>query len=223
MEGFYRGTGNDVDTLAASAREMSDLIRLKIKQEKGQRIFRPIWSDELKPIEPGCEIFVGRLPRDALEGELVPIFASLGQIFECRLMMDFSGLTRGFCYVTYSTKEMADAAVEFLHGLRIRPNGEKIYCYHSLDNRRLYLEGLPTDKSTVEIEFAIRNRIPGVCRVILYNSPGYIKLGVGFIEFSNHRFAANCRKNFWPSKLKLWGVSIFLEWAVPLPNHTKVN
>ncbi|GJQ67669.1 putative APOBEC1 complementation factor [Trypoxylus dichotomus] len=204
-----------MDAIAASADEMFKVLRSKIQQVNGQRIFRPFWDGEQRPIEPGCEIFVGRLPRDAFEGELIPLFATLGQIYECRLMMDFSGLTRGFCYVTYTTKEMADAAVKFLHGYRIRPMEQKIYCYHSLDNRRLYLEGIPTDKTAVEIEQAIRNQIPGVHRVICYYG------GVAFIEFVNHRYAANCRKNLWPSKLKLFGAPVAIEWAVPLPHHTK--
>ncbi|KAK9696014.1 RNA recognition motif [Popillia japonica] len=206
-----------MDAIAASASDIFKRCRSKIKQVNGQRIFRPFWNDEYKPMEPGCEIFVGHLPRDALEGELIPLFAALGQMYECRLMMDFSGLTRGFCYVTYTTKEMADKAVEFLHGYCLRPTGEKIYCYHSLDNRRLYLEGIPTDKTPAAIEQAIRKQIPGIYRVILYC------VGIGFIEFINHRYAANCRKNFWPAKLKLWDSSISVEWAVPLPSHTKNN
>ncbi|KRT85560.1 RNA binding protein, partial [Oryctes borbonicus] len=197
------------------AGNMFKALRSKIKQVNGQRIFRPFWNDEYRPTESGCEIFVGHLPRDAFEGELVPLFATLGQIYECRLMMDFSGLTRGFCYVTYTTKEMADAAVTFLHGYRIRPTDQKIYCYHSLDNKRLYLECIPSDKTPSEIEQAIRNRLPGVNRVILYTG------GVAFIEFVNHRFAASCRKSFWPTKLKLFDVPVAIEWAVPIPHHTK--
>lgn len=219
---FQSGIINPLNSATIAVNEMERLIRLKIRQEKGQRIFRPVWNADSELMEPGCEIFVGRLPRDAFEEELIPLFASLGEIYECRLMMDFSGLTRGFCYVTYTSREMADGAVKYLHGLRIRPNAEKIYCYHSLDNRRLYMEGLPTDRSIAEIEHNIKSKVPGVHRVILYTSPSHC-VNLGFIEFVNHRYAAKCRKKYWPKKLEICDTLIYLEWAVPFPYNKKVS
>lgn len=39
--------------------------------------------------EKGCEVFIGKIPRDCFEDELVPVLSSVGNIFELRLMMDF--------------------------------------------------------------------------------------------------------------------------------------
>ena len=37
--------------------------------------------------------------RDCFEDELVPVFASVGKIYELRLMIEFSGTNRTYCYV----------------------------------------------------------------------------------------------------------------------------
>ena len=41
------------------------------------------------------------LIRDCFEDELVPVFASVGKIYELRLMIEFSGTNRTYCYVRY--------------------------------------------------------------------------------------------------------------------------
>ena len=42
-----------------------------------------------------------RLIRDCFEDELVPVFASVGKIYELRLMIEFSGTNRTYCYVRF--------------------------------------------------------------------------------------------------------------------------
>jgi len=59
-----------------------------LKQENGQRRYGPpqVWN------EPGpgrgCEVFIGKLPRDCFENELVPVFERFGRIYEvCKLSL----------------------------------------------------------------------------------------------------------------------------------------
>ena len=53
-----------------------------LRQENGQRRYGPP-SDWTEPIPGrGCEVFVGKLPRDSYEDELVPIFERFGRIYE---------------------------------------------------------------------------------------------------------------------------------------------
>ena len=62
------------------------------------------------------EIFVGKIPRDLFEDELVPLFEKAGPIWDLRLMMDpLSGLNRGYAFVTFCTKEAAQEAVKLVH------------------------------------------------------------------------------------------------------------
>lgn len=52
----------------------------------------------------GCEVFVGKIPRDMFEDELVPLFEKAGRIYEFRLMMEFSGENRGYAFVMYTNR-----------------------------------------------------------------------------------------------------------------------
>ena len=47
----------------------------------------------------GTEVHCYRIPRDYFEDELVPVFAAVGRIYELRLMIEFSGTHRTYCYV----------------------------------------------------------------------------------------------------------------------------
>jgi len=60
-----------------------------LRQENGQRRYGPP-SDWNEPIPGrGCEVFVGKLPRDSYEDELVPIFERFGRIYEARVQAFF--------------------------------------------------------------------------------------------------------------------------------------
>lgn len=70
------------------------------------------------------QIFVGKIPRDLFEDELVPLFEKAGPIWDLRLMMDpLSGLNRGYAFVTFCTKEAAQQAVKLVRPLRRMHNG----------------------------------------------------------------------------------------------------
>uniref|UniRef100_A0AAR2KFQ8 RRM domain-containing protein n=1 Tax=Pygocentrus nattereri TaxID=42514 RepID=A0AAR2KFQ8_PYGNA len=79
-------------------------------------------SDSNKgPDEVKIKIFVGKIPRDLFEDELVPLFEKAGPIWDLRLMMDpLSGLNRGYAFVTFCTKEAAQEAVKLVKVLFVR-------------------------------------------------------------------------------------------------------
>jgi RNA recognition motif-containing protein len=78
----------------------------------------------------GCEVYVGRIPRDCYETTLVPIFEKAGKIYQIRLMMNFSGSNRGFCFVTYHNPEEATKACEILNRYEISPGTHIHTSYH---------------------------------------------------------------------------------------------
>ncbi len=58
--------------------DLTNKTKYNLVQRNGQRIYGgppPDW--EGLPPEKGCEVFVGKVPRDCYEDELVPIFASV--------------------------------------------------------------------------------------------------------------------------------------------------
>ena len=63
------------------------------------------------------KIFVGNLSFNTTENDLQDAFAEFGQVLETNLMMDrMSGRSRGFAFVTMSTPEEAQAAINGLNG-----------------------------------------------------------------------------------------------------------
>lgn len=62
-------------------------------------------------------MFVGNLSFNTTENDLQDVFAAHGTVVEANLMMDrMSGKPRGFGFVTMSTPEEAQKAIEALNG-----------------------------------------------------------------------------------------------------------
>jgi RNA recognition motif-containing protein len=66
------------------------------------------------------KLFVGNLSFDTTENELQDAFAAHGTVTETNLMMDrTTGRPRGFGFVTMSTPEEAQKAIEALNGAQL--------------------------------------------------------------------------------------------------------
>jgi cold-inducible RNA-binding protein len=64
-----------------------------------------------------AKLFVGNLSFNITENDLQDAFAAHGTVLEANLMMDrATGRPRGFGFVTMSTPEEAQKAIEALHG-----------------------------------------------------------------------------------------------------------
>lgn len=135
---------------------------------KGQRKYGgpPLnWTGP--PPTKGSEVFVGKIPRDLTEDDLLPLFESIGSIYEMRLMMDLNGGNRGFAFVTFATPSDATKAIQQLNRYEIRPK-RFIGVIKSLDNCRLFVGGIPKDKTEEDILEEMSRLTDGVVRVILY-------------------------------------------------------
>jgi cold-inducible RNA-binding protein len=66
------------------------------------------------------KLFVGNLSFNTTENDLQSAFAAHGQVMESNLMMDrMTGRSRGFAFVTMSTPEEAQKAIEAMHGAQL--------------------------------------------------------------------------------------------------------
>jgi cold-inducible RNA-binding protein len=64
-----------------------------------------------------AKLFVGNLSFDLTENDLQDAFAAHGTVVETNLMMDrATGRPRGFGFVTMSTPEEAQKAIDAMHG-----------------------------------------------------------------------------------------------------------
>lgn len=66
------------------------------------------------------KLFVGNLSFNTTENDLQDTFAAHGTVVETNLMMDrMSGRPRGFAFVTMSTQEEAEKAIQALNGAQM--------------------------------------------------------------------------------------------------------
>ncbi|XP_065592089.1 probable RNA-binding protein 46 [Cyrtonyx montezumae] len=186
-------------------------------QENGQRKFGgppPGW--EGPPPPRGCEVFVGKIPRNIYEDELVPLFERAGKIYELRLMMEFSGENRGFAFVMYATKENAQLAIKILNNYEIRPGRFLGVCI-SLDNCRLFIGAIPREKKREEILKEMKRVTRGVVDVVVCpDATDRTKnRGFAFVEYESHKAAAMARRQLLPETFQLWGCAVQVDWACP--------
>jgi Q family heterogeneous nuclear ribonucleoprotein R len=188
----------------------------EILQTNGQRKYGPPPHWKGPPPPKGSEVFIGKMPRDLYEDELVPIFQKVGTIYELRLMMDFSGSTRGFGFIQFSNPQEAEKAVKELNNYEIRPK-KYIGVVKSVDNCRLFVGGLPKNKTKHEIENELNKHVEGIVDVILYSSvtDKTKSRGFAFVEFQNHRSAAMARRKLVSGRVYLWEQEIQIDWAIP--------
>jgi len=66
------------------------------------------------------KLFVGNLSFNTTENTLQEAFSAHGNVVEANLMMDrMTGRSRGFAFVTYSTPEEAQKAIEAMNGAQL--------------------------------------------------------------------------------------------------------
>ena len=66
------------------------------------------------------KLFVGNLSFNTTENSLHEAFSAHGNVVEANLMLDrLTGRSRGFAFVTFSTPEEAQKAIEALHGAQL--------------------------------------------------------------------------------------------------------
>lgn len=201
----------------ATLRELMQRTGYSIIQENGQRKYGgppPGWNK--RPPLRGSEVFVGKIPRDVFEDELVPVFETAGKLYEMRLMMDFDGKNRGYAFVMYTCNSDAKEAVRKLNNYEIRKGRLLGVCF-SVDNCRLFVGGIPKTKKKDEIYAEMMKVTEGVTDVIVYPSASdkSKNRGFAFVEYDSHRAAAMARRKLIPGRIQLWGHPIAVDWAEP--------
>ena len=140
---------------------------------------------------PGTRLFVGGLPREIGTEELRDLFKAHGDMTDCVVLTDDAGVNRGFGFVTYAEKSMADAAIKALDGHRI--NGRRIGVRDADDDKKkgrkerkepeglkLYVGNLPFSATQDHLKELVAAHAT-VNEVILATGPGGKAKGFGFV------------------------------------------
>ncbi|XP_023241425.1 heterogeneous nuclear ribonucleoprotein Q [Centruroides vittatus] len=175
----------------------------------------PDW--EGSPPSSGCEIFVGKIPKDMFEDELIPLFEKCGKIWDLRLMMDpLTGQNRGYAFITYCERQGAQAATRQLDNYEIK-KGKTLKVNVSVPNLRLFVGNIPKSKSKEEIFEEFGKLTAGLTEVIIYSSPDDRKKNRGFcfLEYESHKAASLAKRRLGTGRIKVWGCDIIVDWADP--------
>lgn len=158
-------------------------------------------------------MFIGKLPQDMYENTLIPLFQSVGKLYEFRLMMTFSGLNRGFAYAKYSNRRGAKEAIVAFNNFEVRKGCAIMVC-KSTEKCELSMDGLATSVSRRELEAVLRQVTEGVLSVTLYASPCQKRAQLAVLKYSSHRAAAMAKKTLMEGKWEVRGtVGCCLGWS----------
>ncbi|NXP77303.1 DND1 protein, partial [Ramphastos sulfuratus] len=184
----------------------------KLVQINGQRRYGgppPGWAG--KPPRFGTEVFIGKLPQDMYENELIPLFQSVGKLYEFRLMMTFSGLNRGFAYAKYSTRRDAKEAIATLHNREVRQGCAILVC-RSTEKCELSLDGLAPALARCQLEATLRRVTEGLLTISLHPSPYRRQAQLALLKYSSHHAAAMAKKILVEGNMKLVGLETKVDW-----------
>ncbi|XP_041968214.1 heterogeneous nuclear ribonucleoprotein R-like isoform X1 [Aricia agestis] len=165
----------------------------------------------------GCEVFCGKIPKDMYEDELIPLFERCGTIWDLRLMMDpMTATNRGYAFVTFTTREATQRAVQELNDYEIR-KGKKIGVTVSFNNHRLFVGNIPKNRDRDDLFEELSRHAPGLVEVIIYSSPDDKKKNRGFcfLEYESHKAASLAKRRLGTGRIKVWGCDIIVDWADP--------
>ncbi|KAL0832308.1 hypothetical protein ABMA28_001747 [Loxostege sticticalis] len=165
----------------------------------------------------GCEVFCGKIPKDMYEDELIPLFERCGTIWDLRLMMDpMTGTNRGYAFVTFTTRDATQRAVQELNDYEIR-KGKKIGVTVSFNNHRLFVGNIPKNRDRDDLFEEFTRHAPGLVEVIIYSSPDDKKKNRGFcfLEYESHKAASLAKRRLGTGRIKVWGCDIIVDWADP--------
>ncbi|NWI57731.1 DND1 protein, partial [Calyptomena viridis] len=188
---------------------------IELVQINGQRRYGgppPGWVGGPPP--GSTEVYIGKLPQDMYENTLIPLFQSVGKLYEFRLMMTFSGLNRGFAYAKYSSQSGARNAIATFNNFQVREGCAIVVC-RSTQKRELSLDGLAASVTQGELEATLQQATEGVLSVTLHASPCQRQAKLAVLKYSSHQAAALAKKALMEGNLRIGGSGMKVEWLHP--------
>ncbi|CAF2775215.1 unnamed protein product [Rotaria sp. Silwood2] len=203
----------------AKLKQIIERTGYKTEVTAGQRKYGGPPPDGPERPATRSEVFIGKLPREIFEEELIPLCEKAGKIWDLRLMIDpASGFNKGYCFVTYCFPGDASKACEQLNGYEIRP-GKPIKANCSVANLRLFIGNIPKTKSKEEIKEELSKAVEGVTEVIIYTPADEAdkkkNRGFCFVDFDTHKNASAAKRKLANGRVRVFNRDIAVDWADP--------
>ncbi|KOB65115.1 RNA binding motif protein X-linked 2, partial [Operophtera brumata] len=88
---------------------------LKLSERELSNNSKSSWHDQYKD---SAWIFIGGLPYDLTEGDIICVFSQYGEIVNINLVRDkATGKSRGFTFICYEDQRSTTLAVDNLNGI----------------------------------------------------------------------------------------------------------
>lgn len=195
-----------------NARHFLKLRGYELSQHNGQRISKLISIDE-KQVEDKSEVFIGKLPRDLYEDELLPLLEQAGRVYKMRLMMEFSGCNRGFAFANYVTSKEANLACALLSQTLIRPDCPPIGVVKSFDNKCLFFGNLPIKVTKKAILNELKRHLTDVEDVEMFKVEPSSTSRFANVHFKTHEAATQARRLLLPGDVRMFNRIITVDWV----------
>lgn len=116
----------------------------KLSEQELKNInFKSSWHDQYRD---SAWVFIGGLPYDLTEGDIIAIFSQYGEIVNINLVRDKdTGKSKGFCFLCYEDQRSTILSVDNLNGIKII--GRTIRVDH-VSNYKVPKDGKKTDPET---------------------------------------------------------------------------
>lgn len=136
----------------------------QIELDKGL-IGKASWHDQFKN---SCYVYVGGLPFELTEGDLLIVFSQFGEIIDLELIRDReTGKSKGFAFIGFEDQRSTVLSVDNLNGVDIL--GRLIRVDHAADYK-----GRRKDDNQTEEEFLEQERIRAENVLPRHLKPGYV-------------------------------------------------
>nr|XP_023019962.1 probable RNA-binding protein 46 isoform X2 [Leptinotarsa decemlineata] len=169
----------------------------------------------------GTEIYIRNIPVDLLLQDILEFAIKAGNIYQIRILIEFSGYNRGYCFVSYFDVRSARKAVVLLDGEKI--NGSPIGVTYSLDNHRLELLNVPkeinSEEVLQEVSKIIGNGLQSV-QLMRQTEEENAETDKYLLKYESHKKAVEARKKVYPT-FQIFGKDIQIEWNIPVENKSK--
>lgn len=183
-----------------------------VEQRNGQRIST---LSGCKVASRKNEVFVGKLPRDLFEDELLPFMELAGTVQQIRLMMDFSGTNRGFGFVTYAELGGALRAQRGLNKRPLRHDQPPVVIMRSFDNKKLHFGNLHPKCTKKQLLDELRRILDDVVDAELPEVSPRAEKRYALVTFKSHEAATQARRVLIPGSAKILDRQIQIDWAKP--------
>ena len=162
-------------------------------QGQGQRV----QAAPAPAYDAGCKLFIGGLSWDTDESGLLQYFSQYGEVMDAMVVYNHTmGVSRGFGFVTFKERSVAEAMVEMIHCINEKtveaklalPKGEHVA--ESLEekmSKQIFVGGLPHNTTSDQLkewaqrQFGPHNLANAIAVIDLKTK---VTRGFGFIQFT---------------------------------------